>query len=289
MAVVSSAEAKHQHQDDNQYQHSSNFLSSEFPAGTGWAELCFSACYEKHGAANERRCACDGRQRNVVCLFARSVNRSDVNDLLPGRVRKTSPCKTDQTKCNQDQPKRFGHGGLLLLLEYFFNLADFLLDLAGEFFVLAFGRQIGVVRDLSGFLDNLAFQFMKLAFDLIRRARFHLVSPLLFRELSTKARPFDATGIPLVAERANLPSSATRANENIPSLRRPAGTTREERSVWLTFLTSSVLRADWGPKLNVLTQGESRGFRELLSASPAVQEARSAEARTCVTGSRRRE
>jgi hypothetical protein len=55
----------------------------------------------------------------------------------------------------------------ILLLEYFFNLADFLLNFAGEFFVLAFGLQVGVVRDLSGFFFNVAFQFMKLAFDLI--------------------------------------------------------------------------------------------------------------------------
>jgi hypothetical protein len=143
------------------------------------------------------------------------VNRSDVDDPFPGCVRKTAPRKTDQTKYNQDHPKRFVHGGLLwrwwlkavteqsdhylqaelcalrsepvhLLLEYLFNLADFLLDFAAEFFVLAFGFQVGVVRDLSGFLFDVAFQFMKLAFDLIFRARFHLV-PLFFRELSTKA------------------------------------------------------------------------------------------------------
>jgi hypothetical protein len=61
------------------------------------------------------------------------------------------------------------------------------LDFAAEFFVLAFGFQVGVVRSLSGCLFDAAFQFMKLAFDLIFRARFHLVSPLFFRELSTKA------------------------------------------------------------------------------------------------------
>jgi len=45
-----------------------------------------------------------------------------------------------------------------LLLEYLFNLADFLLDFAGEFFVLAFGFQVGVVRDLSGCFFDVAFQ-----------------------------------------------------------------------------------------------------------------------------------
>jgi DNA-binding CsgD family transcriptional regulator len=38
------------------------------------------------------------RQRYRMCLVAGSVNRSDVDDLFPGRVRKTSPRKTEQTK-----------------------------------------------------------------------------------------------------------------------------------------------------------------------------------------------
>ena len=74
-----------------------------------------------------------------------------------------------------------------LLLDHLLNLADLLLDFSGEFFVSAFGFQVGVARDLSGCLFDVAFQFMKLAFDLIFRARFHLVSTLFFRELSTKS------------------------------------------------------------------------------------------------------
>jgi hypothetical protein len=66
---------------------------------------------------------------------------------------------------------------LLLLFEHLLNLADFLLDFAGEFFVLAVGLQVSVVRDLSRFLFDLTFQFMNLAFDLILRARFHLFTP----------------------------------------------------------------------------------------------------------------
>jgi hypothetical protein len=50
--------------------------------------LCLSACYKEYNAANERHRAKDGRQWNVVCLFACSVNRSDVDDLFPGCVRK---------------------------------------------------------------------------------------------------------------------------------------------------------------------------------------------------------
>jgi hypothetical protein len=51
------------------------------------------------------------------------------------------------------------------------------LDFAGEFFVLALGFQLRVVCDLSGFLFDVAFYFMTLAFDLILRACFHLVPP----------------------------------------------------------------------------------------------------------------
>src|ERR1035441_47369 len=64
-----------------------------------------------------------------------------------------------------------------LLLEHLFNLADFLLDLARDFFGLTFSLQIGVVSDLSHFLLDSTFQIMKLSFDLILRARLPLVSP----------------------------------------------------------------------------------------------------------------
>ena len=64
-------------------------------------------------AANQRRGACDGRQRYVMCFFASSVNRSDVDDLFPGRVRKTSPRKTEQAKHYQNDAKRFAHGSPL--------------------------------------------------------------------------------------------------------------------------------------------------------------------------------
>ena len=67
-----------------------------------------------------------------------------------------------------------------LLLEHLFNLADFLLDFAGEVFVLTFGHQVGVVRGLSRFLFDFTFYFMDVALDLIRRARFHMYSPLYF-------------------------------------------------------------------------------------------------------------
>src|SRR5664279_331752 len=54
-------------------------------------KLFLSACHEKYNAANERHRAHDGRQRNIVSLFASSVNRSDVDDLFPSRIRKPTP------------------------------------------------------------------------------------------------------------------------------------------------------------------------------------------------------
>ena len=105
----------------------------------------------------------------MMRLFASCVDRSDVNDLFPGRVRKTAPGKTEPTERYQEYPKRFVSWRLpwprwpavratpaidsfpseetctakrpvRLRLEHLFNLADFLLNFACEFFVLAFGR-----------------------------------------------------------------------------------------------------------------------------------------------------
>jgi hypothetical protein len=63
--------------------------------------------------------------------------------------------------------------GATLLLEYLFDLAYFLLDLAAQFFVLSFGRQARVVCHLSRFFFDVAFDFVKLACDLIFCAGFH--------------------------------------------------------------------------------------------------------------------
>jgi hypothetical protein len=76
------------------------------------------------------------------------------------------------------------------------------LHFAGDVFVLAFGRQCGVVRDLSGFLFDVAFHFMKLALDLIFRARFHLCSPLSFAH------------VPLPAPTRISPASTTEQNQH---------------------------------------------------------------------------
>jgi hypothetical protein len=93
-----------------------------------------------------------------------------------------------------------------LLLDHLFNLADFLLDFAGDFFGLAFGLQVGVVRDLSGCLFDVAFQFMKLAFDLIFRARVHLLFLFSFENSSLKLFPvFGAVGLSALPRRLQLP------------------------------------------------------------------------------------
>jgi hypothetical protein len=84
---------------------------------------------------------------------------------------------------NQDQDDdQYQHGILsffvqLLALQYLFNLSGFLLDLAGEFFILAFGSQVGVVGNLANLLFHRALKFKQIAFHSVLRALFHLLSP----------------------------------------------------------------------------------------------------------------
>jgi hypothetical protein len=81
-------------------------------------------------------------------------------------------------------------------------LADFLLNFAGDFLAAAFGFQVGVVRDLSGRLFDVALQFMKLAFDLIFRARVHLLFLFSFENFSLKLFPaFAAAGLTALPSR----------------------------------------------------------------------------------------
>src|ERR1700674_478779 len=84
--------------------------SSSRPAG---GRLFLLTCYQQYNAADEGPRSRDGRQRYMVCLVASGVNGSDVKNLFPGRVRKTTPRKTEYAKRNQDDPKRLVHGGLL--------------------------------------------------------------------------------------------------------------------------------------------------------------------------------
>jgi hypothetical protein len=63
-----------------------------------------------------------------------------------------------------------------------FNLADLFLDLTGEFLVLAFGHQVGVISQFSLPLLELAFHFMKHALGPIFGALGHV-------RLLVKAQP----------------------------------------------------------------------------------------------------
>jgi hypothetical protein len=65
-----------------------------------------------------------------------------------------------------------------LFFENFFNLADFLYDLAADFFALALGFKVGIVRRAADLFLDAAFHFMELAFGLVLRALLHGDSPL---------------------------------------------------------------------------------------------------------------
>src|ERR1700688_1396230 len=58
----------------------------------------------------------------------------------------------------------------------FLHLADFLLDFSAHLFVLAFGFQIGIVRQFSCLLLNLTLHFLNLARYLILSAWLHFVA-----------------------------------------------------------------------------------------------------------------
>jgi hypothetical protein len=185
--------------------------------------------------------------------------------------------------CVQAELRALRREPLYLLLEYLFNLADFLLDFAGEVFVLAFGRQVGVVRDLSGFLFNAAFQFTKLSFDLILRARFHLVSPLLFLGLSTKASSGIVSSIRVAGRGPGHIASGRYARQReYPHPPPPSrnNTRSTINRVDISHLVSIQCNADWGPIRNVCEHKvETRGSRKLRCAGFAVHQARSAEVR----------
>ena len=60
-----------------------------------------------------------------------------------------------------------------LFFEDFFYLADLLLQLPGDLFVLACGFQVGIVRQLSDFFFELALQIVEHTFGLVLRASIH--------------------------------------------------------------------------------------------------------------------
>jgi len=63
-----------------------------------------------------------------------------------------------------------------LLLQYLFDLPDFLLNLASQLFSMALVLQVGVLGDLASFLFYCAFHLMDLAFKLVLRAPSSLFS-----------------------------------------------------------------------------------------------------------------
>jgi hypothetical protein len=65
-----------------------------------------------------------------------------------------------------------------LFFENFFHLADFLYDLAADFFALAFGFKVGIIRRAADLFLDAAFHFMGLASHLVLGALLHGDSPL---------------------------------------------------------------------------------------------------------------
>ena len=95
-----------------------------------------------------------GGRRHYVGLLTRSVNRSDISNLLPAGIGKTSPCQADHSQHHENNSKYFIHHPVPhalrkctislptpakpLFVKILLSLADFLLNFAGHLFVLAF-------------------------------------------------------------------------------------------------------------------------------------------------------
>src|SRR4029077_19902459 len=65
---------------------------------------------------------------------------------------------------------------LLRFFDYFFHLADFLLNFPGYFFADAFAFQVGIVRQLAHLLFNRALHFVNLPCDFVFSAWLHLLT-----------------------------------------------------------------------------------------------------------------
>ena len=101
-----------------------------------------------------------------MCLFASSVDRPDVHDLFRGRVCKPAPYEAGQTERNQNYPNCSVHDSLSTSLpKNFFDLSDLLPELPGELFVLAFRRQLWVIRSFPFLLFRGASRLVKFAFE----------------------------------------------------------------------------------------------------------------------------
>jgi hypothetical protein len=61
-------------------------------------------------------------------------------------------------------PSLFPRGTVFLFAQNFFDLSDFFLDFPAYLFGLAFGFEVGIIRQLPRFFLHFSFQVMKLAF-----------------------------------------------------------------------------------------------------------------------------
>jgi hypothetical protein len=86
-----------------------------------------------------------------------------------------------QLRHNGLQPLQICHefplGWGFSLLEHLFDLPDLLFNFASILFGLASILQARIIRDFACRLFDFAFHFIKIAFNLILRARVHFFSP----------------------------------------------------------------------------------------------------------------
>jgi hypothetical protein len=69
---------------------------------------------------------------------------------------------------------------LSLLSQNLFDFTDLFLNFAGYLFGFAFALQLGIIGDFPGYFLDFTLCFVKLAFCLVLRTRFHGISPLGF-------------------------------------------------------------------------------------------------------------
>jgi len=74
-------------------------------------------------------------------------------------------------------PSLFPRGTVFLFAQNFFDLSDFFLDFPAYLFGLAFGFEVGIIRQLPRFFLHFSFQVMKLALYLILCAWLHWIHP----------------------------------------------------------------------------------------------------------------
>jgi Low affinity iron permease len=84
-------------------------------------------------------------------------------------------CQPSSTPWLADSLPALLKGAASLFSQNLFNLADFLLDLAGYLFALTFRLQVRIVGDLADLLFYFSFSLVKLTFQFVLRTWFHFV------------------------------------------------------------------------------------------------------------------